>query len=122
MKGNREVVSVAVVVSALACERAKPVVVEPSTSEPAVIVELPVAEEPAEPGTVEGKIGFRQGEQCSLDGVGFEFPLVATDGSEVVLMGRYDTYYEDGTDVLVQGLWHIGLGKFSTFGNILMED
>jgi hypothetical protein len=120
MKRNRELVAVVTLASAFACERAR-AVVEPTTSEPAVIVELPVADEPSEPGTVEAKIGFRQGDQCSLEPVGFEFPLVATDSSEVVLMGRYDTYFGEGMDFLLQGLWHIGPGKFSMFGNY-MED
>ncbi|HLT35310.1 MAG TPA: hypothetical protein VK034_03470 [Enhygromyxa sp.] len=109
--------SVAVAMLALACaERATPAV-EPTG--PTVFVETPVEEQPPEPkpveGAVEAKIGFQQGDRCTIDSIGFEFPLVAADGSEIVIMARHDTDYHDGTDKLLQGLWHAKIGESGVF-------
>ncbi len=126
MNGNRELVSVVALVLTVACDKRATPTVEPTGSGPAVVVESPVADEPTDIGPVEGaveaKIGFRQGDQCTIEPVSVEFPLAAVDGSEVVLMGHYDTFFHDDTDVRVQGLWHLGPGKFSGFGDYMGDE
>jgi hypothetical protein len=123
---RRELVPLVVLVLGLACVERPTPTVEPTSSEPAVVVETPVANEPTELGAIEGaveaKIGFRQGDQCTIDPVGVEFPLAAADGSEVVLMGRYDTYFDGGHDVRDQGLWRLGAGYFSMFGDYMQGE
>jgi hypothetical protein len=120
MNGNRELVSVVALVLTVACvQRATPTV-EPTGSGPAVVVESPVAIGSVE-GAVEAKIGFREGPQCSIEPFGVEFPLAAADGSTVVLMGHYDSFFQDDTDVRNQGLWRLGPGQSSMFG-VYMDD
>lgn len=99
-------------VSMLACAPRPVPVAETPAPEPELGPEPAVAEAAEEPlygvsaGTsVSPKLGFRMGEACTLEVVEGALPVVAADGSEVVLMGRYDTYYYENDDIHQEGVW-----------------